>query len=93
MRNNDDPVGDPAPPSSPEAPTEAPRLREALVPVAIALAAGGVVLTVAVAAGAAEAAVSVGAVYLVFSALTRRRDLSDPLVVRLLTGMLGRSSG
>jgi hypothetical protein len=90
MRNNDDPVGDPAaPPSVPEA----PRLREALVPAAIALAAGGVVLTVAVAAGAAEAAVSVGAVYLVFSALTRRRDLSDPLVVRLLTGMLGRPPG
>jgi hypothetical protein len=68
----------------------AKEMGEALAPATIALATGGVVLAVAVAWGAAEAAVAVGAAYLVYSAITMRGDLSGPLAVRLLTGVLRR---
>jgi hypothetical protein len=63
-----------------------------LVPAALAVGAGGVVLVIAIAWGAAEAAVAVGAGYLVYSAITARGDLSGMLAVRLLTGALRGNS-
>jgi hypothetical protein len=97
MANNDNPVGPrfdehESPPSAPEPPADGRPvgtiLRDALVPAAIAVTAGGVILVVAIAWGAAEAAVGVGAAYLVYSAATGRTDLSGALAVRLLTSAL-----
>jgi hypothetical protein len=61
-----------------------------LVPSLVAAAAGGGILAIAVICGAAEAAVAVGAAYLVYSALTARGDLSGTLAVRLLTAVFRR---
>ncbi len=86
MRNNDDPV-----PATPPAPTDATpevtgtRVRNALLLGAFAVTAGGAVLVVAVTWGAAEAAVGVGAAYLVYNAMTGGGDVSGALAVRLLT--------
>jgi len=91
MPTNDDPAArrpaDPAPPETPGGPPPPALLRDGLVLGACALTAGGVVLAVAIAWGAAEAAVGVGAAYLVYNALAARGDLSGALAVRLLTGM------
>jgi hypothetical protein len=96
MPNSDIPVGprhdEPAnPPSAPEPsgagkPAGAP-LGLALLPAAVAVSAGGVILAVAIVWGAAEAAVGVAAAYLVYSAVVEHTDLSGPLAVRLLTAM------
>ena len=81
-------------PSAPPAPGEgksvATRVGEILVPGLIAVAAGGGILAIAVACGPAEAAVGVGAAYLVYTALTAGGDLSGNLAIRLLTGVLRR---
>lgn len=54
---------------------------------AVAVTAGGVVLAAAVAWGAAEAAVGVGAAYLVYTALTdQKNNLAGLLAVRLVGG-------
>ena len=54
---------------------------------AAAVAAGGVVLVVAVTWGAAEAAVGVGAAFLVYTALTdQQKSLAGLLAVRLIGG-------
>jgi hypothetical protein len=99
MRNTDDPVeprseehADPlsAPAAAGAGTSVTASLGEALVPAALAVTAGGVVLVVAVAFGAAEAAVGVGAAYLVYSAVVGRGDLSGLLAVRFLTGALRR---
>ena len=88
MRENDSPV---TPPSAAEATGSGAStimpLGEAVVLATVAVAAGGVILAVAVTWGAAEAAVSVGAAYLVYSAITSRGDLSGSVAVRLLTGV------
>ncbi len=68
------------------APSATIPLGEAVVLATVAVAAGGVILAVAVTWGAAEAAVGVGAAYLVYNAITARGDLSGTLAVRLLAG-------
>jgi len=65
-------------------------LGEAMLLGAFAVTAGGVVLAIAITWGAAEAAVGVGASYLVYSALAGRADQSGTLAVRLLTGAFRR---
>jgi hypothetical protein len=83
----DHPSPSPAPSGAPSA---APSTAEILVPGLVAVAAGGGILAIAVVCGAAEAAVAVGAAYLVYSALAARGDLSGSLAVRLLTGAFRR---
>jgi hypothetical protein len=73
-----------------ELPPAAPLGAVLLLPAAVALGASGVVLAVAITWGAAEAAVAVGAGYLVYSAINGRSDLGGTLAVRLLTGVLRR---
>ncbi len=85
---NANPPSVPAP-SGVEKPVAAP-LGEVLLSAAVAVTAGGVVLVVAIVSGAAEAAVSVAAAYLVYSAVVERTDLSGALAVRLLTAALRR---
>ncbi len=92
MNNDDDPIGprrfDPVTPPSPSDATPVnlgTRLRDGLVLGVFAVTAGGVVLVVAVAWGAAEAAVGVGAAYLVYNAMVGGPDVSGALAVRLLT--------
>jgi hypothetical protein len=93
MRRNDRPgtprLEAPAnPPSTTEtSPEDSTSL---LVPAAVAVVAGGAVLAAAIAFGAAEAAVGVGAAYLVYSAILARTDLSGNVAVRLVTGALFR---
>ena len=98
MPNDDDPVAprleehESAPSATGADKSVTALLGAALVPAALALTAGGAVLVVAVAWGAAEAAVGVGAAYLVYSAVAGSGDLSGLLAVRLLTGALSRRS-
>ncbi len=97
MRRNDGPstprreapANPPSPPETPPADTTT-LLGDLVIPGTIAVAAGGIILATAITWGAAEAAVGVGAAYLVYSAITGRGDLSGTLAVRLLTGVLRR---
>jgi hypothetical protein len=83
MAANDNPSAEPG--SQPA--TTSTSIPIALALGAAALAAGGVVLAVAVTWGAAEAAVGVGAAYLVYTALTdQQKNLAGLLAVRLVGG-------
>lgn len=84
-------IGDPPPPSADAASADGPsvgaRVGVALAVATVAVAAGGAILAAAVAWGAAEAAVGVGAAYLVYTAITDQRgDLASLLAVRLIGG-------
>ncbi len=79
-------------------PTETPaekeplgiRIGEILVPGIVAVGVGVGIVAVAVTWGAAEAAVGVGAAYLVYAAITSNENLSGSLAVRLLTAVFRR---
>ena len=98
MHENDTPVearlealGDPAPPPADavnaDGPSVAARVGVALAVATVAVAAGGAILAAAVTWGAAEAAVGVGAAYLVYTAITDQKgNLSGLLAVRLIGG-------
>ena len=63
------------------------RVGIAIALAAVAVTAGGIVLAAAVTWGAAEAAVGVGAAYLVYSSLTEQKNnLAGLLAVRLVGG-------